>query len=112
MNMSAAEAVGSTSIINERVQIEVEALLDEYEDRKIAHERTKREELKKMDQERNAEKKRLREAAETQLEEVRKTLSKTSMKDRESKIASRKGQLQADKERRCRECKEAERARV
>jgi hypothetical protein len=54
MNMSAAEAVGSTSIINERVQIEVEALLDEYEDRKIAHERTKREELKKMDVERNA----------------------------------------------------------
>ncbi len=50
MNISNVEAavsgIGSTSIINERVQIELEALLDEYEEQKIHHERQKRESLK------------------------------------------------------------------
>ena len=52
MNISnveaAASGIGSTSIINERVQIELEALLDEYEEQKIQHERQKRESLKLM----------------------------------------------------------------
>jgi hypothetical protein len=47
MNMSGMDM--NTSTINERVQIELEQLMDEYEDQKIVHERKRRDELKKME---------------------------------------------------------------
>jgi len=37
--MQAADTSMGGSIINERVQIEIEAILDDYEEKKIAHER-------------------------------------------------------------------------
>jgi hypothetical protein len=57
MNISGMDA--STSIINERVQIELENLLDEFEEKKIMHERGKRDELKRLESERYEEKKRI-----------------------------------------------------
>ncbi len=62
------------SIINERVQIEVEALLDDYEEKKIAHERQRREEIKRMQDETKGEKTKLKEAAMRELESLKKTL--------------------------------------
>lgn len=47
MNMSGFDA--STSVINERVQIELELIMDDFEEQKIMHERNKRDELKKLD---------------------------------------------------------------
>ena len=84
------------SIINERVQIEVEALLDEYEEKKIAHERIRREEIKRMQEEVKAEKARLKENAVKNVETLKKTLQQTSSnngKDRETRISTRKSQL-------------------
>jgi len=54
MNMSGLDA--STSVINERVQIELEQVMDEYDEKKIVHERQKREELKKLELEKNIQK--------------------------------------------------------
>ncbi len=48
MNLSGMEG-GSTSIINERVQIELEAIMDDYEEKKIMHERTRRDDLKRLE---------------------------------------------------------------
>ena len=62
------------SIINERVQIEVEALLDDYEEKKIGHERQRREEIKRMQDETKGEKNKLKEAAIRELESLKKTL--------------------------------------
>lgn len=47
MNMSGLDA--STSVVNERVQFELEQLLDDHEERKIQHERSRRDELKKLE---------------------------------------------------------------
>jgi hypothetical protein len=47
MNMSGLD--NSTSMINERVQIELENLMDDMEEQKIQHERLKRDELKIME---------------------------------------------------------------
>lgn len=47
MNMSGLDI--SSSHINERVQMELEQLMDDFEDEKILHERQKRDELKKLD---------------------------------------------------------------
>jgi len=57
MNISGLDA--STSLINERVQIELENMLDEFEEKKIQHERTRRDELKKQEQASAKEKKRV-----------------------------------------------------
>lgn len=54
MNMSGLDA--STSVINERVQIELEQVMEEYDEQKIVHERQKREELKKLDLDKNIQK--------------------------------------------------------
>ncbi len=66
--------LGGGSIINERVQIEVEALLDEYEEKKIAHERVRREEIKRMQDEIKTEKAKLKEKAMKDVENLKKTL--------------------------------------
>ena len=71
---AAAETSMGGSIINERVQIEVEALLDDYEEKKIAHERLRREEIKRMLDETKGEKAKLKEAAMRELESLKKTL--------------------------------------
>ena len=76
--LQAAETSLGGSIINERVQIEVEALLDDYEEKKIAHERTKREEIKKMLEEIKAEKLKLKEAAMKEVDNIKKTLQQSS----------------------------------
>lgn len=75
MNISGMDA--STSVINERVQIELEAMMEEYEEKKIMHERGRRDELKRMEQERAQEKKRLQETAQKDLEGVRTALERT-----------------------------------
>ena len=72
--LQAAETSLGGSIINERVQIEVEALLDDYEEKKIAHERTRREEIKKMQEEVKAEKLKLKESAMKDVENIKRTL--------------------------------------
>ena len=66
--------LGGGSIINERVQIEVESLLDEYEEKKIAHERVRREEIKRMQDEIKNEKAKLKEKAMKDVENLKKTL--------------------------------------
>jgi len=72
--LQAAETSLGGSIINERVQIEVEALLDDYEEKKIAHERTRREEIKKMQEEVKADKLKLKESAMKDVENIKRTL--------------------------------------
>jgi hypothetical protein len=76
--LQAAETTLGGSVINERVQIEVEALLEEYEEKKIAHERTRREEIKKLQEETKTEKARLKEAALRDVENLQKTLQQAS----------------------------------
>lgn len=49
MNMSGLDI--STSVVNERVQIELEKYMDELEEQKILHERQRTQELKKIEQE-------------------------------------------------------------
>lgn len=61
MNMSGNGL--ETSVINERVQIELEHLLDECEERKIQHERTRREEIRRLEQERVEEKRKIQDSA-------------------------------------------------
>jgi hypothetical protein len=100
------------SIINERVQIEVEALLDDYEEKKIAHERLRREEIKRMQDETKGEKAKLKEAAMRELESLKKTLQQSSLKDKDTRMSTRRAQLQSEQQKRLREVKEGERARV
>ena len=76
--LQAAETSLGGSIINERVQIEVDALLDDYEEKKIAHERTRREEIKKMQEEVKAETLKVKEAAMKEVDSIKKTLQQSS----------------------------------
>jgi hypothetical protein len=54
---------GSTSIVNERVQMELEVLLDEFEEKKIEYGTQRREEIKRMEAEKAAEKKKIETSA-------------------------------------------------
>ena len=110
--MQAADTSMGGSIINERVQIEIEAILDEYEEKKIAHERQRREEIKRMQDETRNEKAKLKDSAMRDIEKLKKTLQESSMKDRDTRVATRKAQLQSEQQKRVRETKEAERARI
>ena len=75
MNISGLD--GSTSIINERVQIELEQILDDYEELKIQHERTKREEFKVLEADRLNEKRKLKELAERDVEIIRRQMERS-----------------------------------
>lgn len=81
---AAVSGIGSTSIINERVQMELEALLDEYEEQKIQHERQKRESLKVLQTQHLETKKQMQEQAMKDLDLLRTVIQKsTQQKDRE-----------------------------
>ena len=84
MNMSGLDA--STSVVNERVQLELEQLMDEYEEKKILHERQKREELKKLEQERNSLKNSIQEQAKKEVEELKKVSRKAKSQDKDVQI--------------------------
>ena len=51
MNMSGLD--NSTSMVNEIVTVELEQIMDQQEDQKIAYERKKREELKQYENQKN-----------------------------------------------------------
>jgi F0F1-type ATP synthase membrane subunit b/b' len=87
---AAADTSMGGSIINERVQIEIEALLDDYEEKKIAHERLRREEIKRMQDETKGEKGKIKEAAMKEVENIKKTLHQSSLKDRDTRVSTRK----------------------
>ena len=98
MNMSGLDA--STSVVNDRVQFELEQLLVDHEEKKIQHERFKREELKKLDKQKALEKKKLEERTKEDIEELKRKLKSSSMKDKEAKVQQRRAQLQLDKDKR------------
>jgi hypothetical protein len=54
---------GSTSIVNERVQMELEVLLEEFEEKKIEYGTQRREEIKRMEAEKAAEKRKIEASA-------------------------------------------------
>ena len=109
MNISGLDA--STSVINERVQIELENMLDEYEEKKIQHERARRDELKKLEQIAAAEKKKLQDDAKKEVDLTKSQMERTQQKDRDSRITQRRAQLQNEKDQRIREAKDVERSR-
>ncbi len=88
MNISGLDA--STSLVNERVQIELENMLDEFEEKKIQHERTRRDELKKFEQGHAKEKKRIQEEAQKDVEYIKAQLEKNSSKDKETRVSQRR----------------------
>lgn len=61
----------SMSVVNERVQLELEQILDDYEEKKIQHERTRRDELKKLEQEKQKTMKDIEEKAKKDLEKLK-----------------------------------------
>lgn len=68
MNMS---GIDSSAVINERVQLELEKIMDEGEEQKIQHERKRREELKKLETENQESKKKIEKEAKEHVDEIK-----------------------------------------
>ncbi|CDW91648.1 ww domain containing protein [Stylonychia lemnae] len=110
MNMSGLDM--STSIINEKVQIELEQIMDDYEEKKIQHERKKREELKKLDSDKASSKQKIVDEAKMEVDVLKKAHAKNQGKGSDDQIQRRKTDLQIEKDKRLRELRDQERQRL
>lgn len=107
MNMSGLD----NSHINERVQLELEQLMDDFEDQKILHERNRRDQLKKLEQDKIGMIKIIEEEAVAEAKQLVKRMKKEQQNKTIAKAESRKTDLQLEKDKKIRELKEQERAK-